>query len=53
MEFVIISLAEMIRISFPKMEFNKVKDVVGYWYLKNGNIPHAKCENGKLSWIEY
>jgi len=53
MEYIVIAISEMIRVSFPKINFEKNKDVIGYWYFKNGNVPRVKMENGKITWIEY
>ncbi len=53
MEYIVIAISEMIRVSFPMVEYDNAKDVIGYWYYKNGNIPRVKLENGKITWIKY
>ncbi len=53
MEYIVIAISEMIRLSLPKIKFDKTKDVIGCWYFKNGNVPRVKLKDGKISWVEH
>lgn len=51
MEFMRTAITELLRRNFPDIDFDRKKDIVGYWHFGGGNIPLAKWENGNLIWL--
>ncbi len=43
---------ELFRRKFPQINFDRNKDLIGYWYFSESQEPSAKWQNGKFSWLK-
>jgi hypothetical protein len=51
MIFVQTAISELLRRNFPKIDFDRKKDILGFWYFGEGYVPLAKWENDNITWL--
>ena len=49
--FVNVGIYELIRMNFPKLNFDDSNDIMGFWYYKDAHDPCAKWVNNTFEWI--
>lgn len=50
-QFVKVGIMELIRLDFPRLEFDSFNNIIGYWNYSEAYDPSAKWEKDNFSWI--